>query len=104
MRFAMCNELYENWAFDAVCQFLKGPGTRASRWRRLRWRRASPTSPLERRGELRRRPRTRASKSSASTGCSQGPEGLHLTSPDPAVRANRDYMVELAEARELAAG
>ena len=26
MRFAMCNELFENWNFDRVCRFLKQSG------------------------------------------------------------------------------
>ena len=26
MRFAMCNELYENWTFERVCRFLKQSG------------------------------------------------------------------------------
>ena len=94
----MCNELYENWAFDAVCRFLKRAGTTASRWRRLRSRRESPTS----RANARRAARAggaRGSRDHRPALAARRDGGLYLTSPDAAVRANTaDYIGELAEA------
>ena len=99
MRFAMCNELYENWAFDAVCQFLKASGydgvevapfTLAPR--------ITDLSP-ERRSTLRAQAAHAGVEIIGLHWLLAGTDGLYLTSPDAAVREKTaDYIGELAEA------
>jgi sugar phosphate isomerase/epimerase len=99
MRFAMCNELYENWKFDDVCRFLKksgydgvevAPFTLAPRI-------TDVSSP--RRAELRAQAADAGIEIIGLHWLLAGTDGLHLTSPDAAVRAKTaDYIGHLAEA------
>ena len=99
MRFAMCNELYENWKFDDVCRFLKqsgydgvevAPFTIAPR--------ITDVSP-EHRSTLRAQAAHAGIEIIGLHWLLAGTDGLYLTSPDPRVRSNTaDYIGELAEA------
>ncbi|MFL6279526.1 MAG: sugar phosphate isomerase/epimerase family protein [Vicinamibacterales bacterium] len=95
----MCNELYENWKFDDVCNFLKqagydgvevAPFTLAPR--------ITDVSP-ERRAALRAQAAHAGIQIIGLHWLLAGTHGLYLTSPDPTVRSNTaEYIVALAEA------
>src|SRR4026207_226670 len=99
MRFAMCNELYENWKFDDVCKFLKESGYDGVE--------VAPFTLAPRITDVSRERRSTLRAQAAHAGIEiiglpwllAGPDGLYLTSPDAKVRSNTaDYIVRLAEA------
>ena len=99
MRFAICNELFENWAFDEVCRFAKdvgydglelAPFTLAPRITDL-------TS--ERRALLRRQAADAGVEIIGLHWLLAGTQEFYLTSPDPSVRSRTaDYIVALSDA------
>jgi sugar phosphate isomerase/epimerase len=99
MRFAMCNELYENWKFDDVCKFLKEAGYDGVE--------VAPFTLAPRITDVSRERRSTLRAQAAHAGIEiiglhwllAGTDGLYLTSPDANVRSNTaDYIVRLAEA------
>jgi len=99
MRFAMCNELYENWKFDDVCKFLKQSGYDGVE--------VAPFTLAPRITDVSRERRATLRAQAAHAGIEiiglhwllAGTDGLYLTSPDAEVRSNTaDYIGELAEA------
>jgi hypothetical protein len=89
MKFAICNEVFENWPFDRVCRYVVSVGYEGLELAPFTL--ASNINELtaDRRAELRQQ------------AADAGVEiiGLHLTSPDPEVRARTaDYLVALARA------
>jgi sugar phosphate isomerase/epimerase len=99
MRFAMCNELFENWKFDEMCQFLRKAGYEGVE--------VAPFTLAPRITDLSRERRAELRAQAAHAGVEiiglhwllAGTEGLYLTSPDPGVRSHTaDYIVTLAEA------
>jgi sugar phosphate isomerase/epimerase len=99
MRFAICNELFEGWAFDRVCRFVKqvgydglelAPFTLAPRI-------TDVTKPQ--RAELRRQAAGAGVEIIGLHWLLAKTEGLYLTSPDAGTRGRTaDYLVALAEA------
>jgi sugar phosphate isomerase/epimerase len=99
MRFAICNELFENWTFDRVCRFVKSigydglelaPFTLAAR--------ITDVKP-EQRAELRRQATDEGVEIIALHWLLAKTEGLHLTSPDRSIRRQTtEYLVSLASA------
>jgi sugar phosphate isomerase/epimerase len=99
LRLGICNELFENWGFARVCQFVKeagydgleiAPFTLASSIRDLE---------TAKRRELRTIVHDAGLETIGLHWLLAKTEGLHLTSPDPAVRmATGDYLIALAEA------
>src|ERR1044071_5605453 len=99
MRFAMCNELYENWSFGDTCRFLKqagyggvevAPFTLAPR--------ITDVTP-EQRSELRRLAADAGIEIIGLHWLLAGTPGLYLTSPDAAGRsATAEDIVDLAQA------
>jgi len=99
MKFAICNELFESWAFDRVCRFVKttgyeglevAPFTLAERITDV-----SPT----RRADLRRQAADAGVEIIGLHWLLAKTEGFHLTSPDATVRERTAaYVVALAEA------
>jgi sugar phosphate isomerase/epimerase len=99
MRFAICNELFEGWAFDEMCRASKAAGydgievapfTLAPR--------ITDVSP-QRRAELRTQAADAGVEIIGLHWLLAGTQGLYLTSPDEAVRrATADYIVALGEA------
>lgn len=99
MKFAMCNEMFEGWAFDRVCRFVKSVGydglevapfTLAPR--------ITDVTPA-RRAELRQQAADAGVDIIGLHWLLAKTEGLHLTSPDRAVRQNlAKYLVALGEA------
>jgi sugar phosphate isomerase/epimerase len=99
VRFAICNELFEDWPFDRVCRYVKSVGydglevapfTLAPR--------ITDVDATERR-ELRRQAADAGVEIIGLHWLLARTEGLYLTSPDAAVRQRTaDYLVALAEA------
>ena len=99
MRFAMCNELYENWAFDRVCRFLKESGYDGVEVAPFTLAPLVTDVSSERRAELRAQAADAGIEIIGLHWLLAGTDGLHLTSPDATVRANTaDYIGHLAEA------
>ena len=99
MRFAMCNELYENWSFGDTRQFLKKSGYDGVE--------VAPFTLAPRITDVTRERRSELRKQAADAGIDiiglhwllAGTQDLYLTSPDAAVRsATAEYIVRLAEA------
>jgi sugar phosphate isomerase/epimerase len=99
MRFAMCNELYENWAFERVCKFLKTSGYDGVE--------VAPFTLAPRITDLSRQRRSELRTQAEDAGIEiiglhwllAGTDGLYLTSPDATVRSNTaEYIAQLAEA------
>src|SRR5574338_83954 len=99
MRFAMCNELYENWSFGDTCRFLRQSGYEGVE--------VAPFTLAPRITDVSREQRSALRKQAADAGVEiiglhwllAGTQNLHLTSPDTAVRsATAEYIVRLAEA------
>jgi sugar phosphate isomerase/epimerase len=99
MRFAMCNELYENWKFDDVCNFLRKAGYQGVEVAPFTLApRITDVSP-ERRSTLRAQAAHAGIQIIGLHWLLAGTDGLYLTSPDATVRSNTaEYIVELAEA------
>jgi len=99
MKFAICNELFEGWAFGEVCRFVKAAGYTGLELAPFTL--AIPITGLstQRRAELAAQARDEGVEIIGLHWLLAKTEGLHLTSPDPAVRARTsDYLVALAEA------
>jgi sugar phosphate isomerase/epimerase len=103
MRFAICNELFEDWAFDRVCRYVKSVGYDGLE--------LAPFTLAPRITDLDAGQRADLRTQATDAGVDiiglhwllARTEGLYLTSPDPGVRTRTaDYLVHLAEAtREL---
>jgi sugar phosphate isomerase/epimerase len=99
MRFAICNELFEGWPFDAVCRFAKEAGYDGLE--------VAPFTLAPRITDVTRERRALLRQQAADVDVEiiglhwllAGTQEFHLTSPDPAVRARTaDYIVSLSEA------
>jgi sugar phosphate isomerase/epimerase len=99
MKFAICQELFEDWDWERQCRFIAevgytgievAPFTLASRIGEVG---------TERRRELRRQAEEHGLSIIGLHWLLAKTEGLHLTSPDRAVRkATADYLIELGQA------
>ncbi len=99
MKFAICNELFEGWDFARVCRFVKSVGYDGLELAPFTL--ASPITELTsgRRAELRQQATEAGLEITGLHWLLAKTHGLHLTSPDPAVRARTaTYLVSLAEA------
>jgi sugar phosphate isomerase/epimerase len=99
MRFAICNELFEGWPFDAVCRFVKEAGYDGLE--------VAPFTLAPRITDVTGERRALLRQQAADVGVEiiglhwllAGTQEFHLTSPDPAVRLRTaDYIVSLSEA------
>jgi sugar phosphate isomerase/epimerase len=99
MRFAICNELFEGWAFDRVCRYVNSVGYEGLELAPFTLAPLITELDAQRRADLRMQA---AEAGVAIVGLHwllARTEGLHLTSPDPAVRARTaEYLIALAEA------
>ncbi len=99
IKLGICNELFEDWDFARVCQFVKQTGydglrSRPSRCAPL----VTDLAPAKRR-ELRMTVHDAGLETIGLHWLLARTEGFYLTSPEPAVRrATGDYLVALAEA------
>jgi sugar phosphate isomerase/epimerase len=99
MKFAICQELFEDWDWDRQCRFIAEVGYSGIE--------VAPFALASRIGEVSTQRRKELRQQAEAQGlCIIGlhwllakTEGFHLTSADPAVRrATADYLVQLAEA------
>jgi sugar phosphate isomerase/epimerase len=99
MRFAICNEQFEGWAFDRVCRFVGSVGYEGLE--------VAPFTLAGSITDVSRPHRAELKQQAADAGVQilglhwllARTEGLHLTSPDSAVRQRTaSYLVSLAEA------
>jgi sugar phosphate isomerase/epimerase len=99
MKFAICNELFEGWPFDRVCQYVKSIGYDGLEVAPFTLAPRITDVTAARRRELRRQAEDAGVQIVGLHWLLARTEGLHLTSPDAAVRARTaDYLVALAEA------
>jgi sugar phosphate isomerase/epimerase len=99
VKFAICNELFEGWAFERVCRYVKSVGYDGLELAPFTL--APLITGLDAAG--RRALRTQAGEAGVEIiglhWLLAGTDGFYLTSPDPAVRARTsDYLVALAAA------
>jgi sugar phosphate isomerase/epimerase len=99
MKFAICNELFEDWPFDRVCRFVKGVGYDALELAPFTLAgRITDVTP-GRRAELRRQAADAGVEIIGLHWLLAKTEGLYLTSPDRAIREQTaEYLVALATA------
>ncbi len=99
MKFAICQELFEDWDWERQCRFIAEVGYTGIE--------VAPFALASRIGEVKAQRRQELKRQAEDQGLSiiglhwllAKTEGLHLTSVDPAVRrATADYLVQLAEA------
>jgi sugar phosphate isomerase/epimerase len=99
MKFAICQELFEDWDWERQCRLIAEVGYSGIE--------VAPFSLAGRIGEVSAQRRQELKEQAEDQGLSiiglhwllAKTEGLHLTSPDPAVRrATADYLVQLTEA------
>jgi sugar phosphate isomerase/epimerase len=99
MKYAICNELFENWPFDKVCQYVKSVGYDGLE--------VAPFTLAPRITDVDKAQRAQLRREAEAAGVHiiglhwllAGTEGFYLTSPDEAVRERTSqYLVELAEA------
>lgn len=99
MKFAICNELFEGWEFDRVCRFVKATGYDGLEIAPFTLATPITNLPARRRAELRRQAGDAGLEIAGLHWLLSKTEGLHLTSPDAAVRRRTaDYLAALADA------
>jgi sugar phosphate isomerase/epimerase len=97
MRYAICNETFEGWDHDRICRFISGLGYTGLEVAPFTWAPRITDVSTERRRELRRRAESHGIRIIGLHWLLAKTEGLHVTSPDPAVRGRTaEYLVELA--------
>lgn len=99
MRFAICNELFEDWAFDRVCRYVKSVGYEGLELAPFTLAPLITDLDPGRRADLRMQAADAGVAIIGLHWLLAGTRGLHLTSPDPDVRTHTcDYLIALAEA------
>ena len=99
MRFAICNELFEGWAFDDMCRVSKAAGYDGVEVAPFTLAPRITDVTRERRAELRAQAAGAGVEIIGLHWLLAGTQGLYLTSPDEGVRARTaDYLVALADA------
>ena len=99
MRFAICNELFQDWPFDRVCRFVKSVGYEGLEVAPFTLAPRITDVDGRRRNELRQQASDAGIEIIGLHWLLARTEGLYLTSPDTAVRqSTADYLGALAEA------
>jgi sugar phosphate isomerase/epimerase len=99
MRFAICNEVFENWAFGDMCRFSKKAGYDGVEVAPFTLAPRITDVSRAQRAELQRQARDAGIEIIGLHWLLAGTQGLYLTSPEAAVRARTaEYIVQLAEA------
>ena len=99
MKFAICNEVFEGWAFDEMCRFSKKAGYAGVEVAPFTLAPRITDVTAARRSELRAQAADAGIEIIGLHWLLAGTDGLYLTSPDPGVRLRTgDYLVRLAEA------
>ena len=98
MRYAICNETFEGWDHARVCRFVAGLGYTGLELAPFTLAPRITSISAERRRELKQQADDCGVTLLGLHWLLAKTEGLHLTSPDPAVRQRTaDYLVELAK-------
>lgn len=98
MKFAICNEQFEGWDFGRICRFVKSAGYDGLEVAPFTLARYVTDLPADRVAALRREADEAGIEIIGLHWLLAQTEGLHLTSPDPDVRARLSrYLVALAE-------
>jgi sugar phosphate isomerase/epimerase len=99
MRFAICNEQFEGWAFDRVCRFVRSVGDEGLEVAPFTLAPLITDVSPARRAELRQQAADAGVEILGLHWLLAKTEGFHLTSPDPAIRRRTTaYLISLAEA------
>jgi sugar phosphate isomerase/epimerase len=99
MRFAICNELFEGWAFERVCRYVKGVGYDGLELAPFTLAPLITDVTPKARAELRRQAADAGVQIIGLHWLLAKTDGFYLTSPDASVRARTaDYLVALAAA------
>jgi sugar phosphate isomerase/epimerase len=99
MKFAICNELFEGWAFDRVCRFARAAGYAGLEVAPFTFATPITDLPASRRAELRAQAADAGIEIVGLHWLLARTEGFHLTSPDRAVRERTaEYLIALAKA------
>jgi sugar phosphate isomerase/epimerase len=99
VRFATCNEHFENWPFERVCQYVKSVGYEGLELAPFTLAPAITELSADQRRELRAQAEGAGLQIIGLHWLLAGTQGFYLTSPEPDVRARTaDYLVELAKA------
>ncbi|HWG43415.1 MAG TPA: sugar phosphate isomerase/epimerase family protein [Gemmataceae bacterium] len=97
MRYAICNETFEGWDHERVCRFVAELGYQGLEIAPFTLAPSITDVSAERRRELRRQAEVHGLKLLGLHWLLAKTEGLHLTSPDAAVRQKTaDYLIALA--------
>lgn len=98
MKFAICNELFENWPWENVCDFVRGLGYEGLEVAPFTLADSAGQVSAQRRVELRRSAESRGVEILGLHWLLVKPPGLYITHPDAAVRRRTaDYFVQLVE-------
>jgi sugar phosphate isomerase/epimerase len=99
MRFAICNEVFEGWAFDETCRASKAAGYDGVEVAPFTLAPRITDVSQQRRAELRTQAADAGVEIIGLHWLLAGTHGLYLTSPDEAVRrATTDYIIALGDA------
>lgn len=98
MRFAICNELFEGWPWERVCDFARGLGYEGLEVAPFTLADSAEQIAAGRRAELRRAAEARGVEVLGLHWLLVKPPGLYITHPDPAVRRRTaDYFRQLVD-------
>ena len=98
MRFAICNELFEGWPWEKVCDFARGLGYEGLEVAPFTLADSAEQVSPQRRAGLRRAAESRGVEVLGLHWLLVKPPGLYITHADPAVRRRTsDYFVQLVD-------
>jgi sugar phosphate isomerase/epimerase len=98
MRFAICNELFEGWPWERVCEFVRPLGYEGLEVAPFTLADSAEQVSPGRRAELRRAAESRGVEVLGLHWLLVRPPGLYITHPDPAVRRRTaDYFRQLVD-------
>ena len=98
MRFSICNELFENWPWEKVCEFASGLGYEGLEVSPFTLADSAEQVTAARRAELRRSAEARGIEILGLHWLLVKPPGLYITHPDPVVRRRTaDYFRQLVD-------
>ena len=98
MRFAICNEIFEGWSWERVCEYVRGLGYTGLEVAPFTLADSAEQVSPHRRAELRKSAEQRGVEVLGLHWLLVKPPGLYITHPDAAVRRRTaDYFVRLVE-------
>lgn len=98
MRFAICNEIFEGWPWERVCDFVRGLGYEGLEVAPFTLAESAEQVSPQRRAELRRAAESRGVEVLGLHWLLVKPPGLYITDPDPVVRRRTsDYFRQLVD-------